>query len=300
PVHPRERPGANRRRGQRPLLARQGAAACLLLAMLGLFGAAAPARAGANLRVSPSILDFGMVPVGGNSTQSFTLVNAPGFPFASTGTISITGNLPGSEFTIQSSSVPPIIPGGSVTWNLTFHPTQVETFNNLFIDFQDPNSTTVRVTVRGFSAGPTFSVNSSSLSFGQVQVGQVKLRVVSVSNTGTGVLHINNLQLSGSTPGDFQVQFSGGGGTASIPDGGSAAINVTFAPGASGARSARLEIDDDAGGPHFVDLSGTGVGPPSSEFTVSPDVLDFGAVDIGSQSTLAFTLRNGGAGPTGT
>src|SRR5207253_8538909 len=95
PAHRIEGPRASRRRGMVP-------AACLLAAMLGLLGAAATAWAGANLHVSPGILDFGMVPVGGSATQSFTLVNAASIPLSSTGTISITGNLPGSEFTIQS------------------------------------------------------------------------------------------------------------------------------------------------------------------------------------------------------
>ena len=48
--------------------------------MLGLLGAALPARAGANLHVSPGILDFGMVSVGGSATQSFiTLADGTGF-----------------------------------------------------------------------------------------------------------------------------------------------------------------------------------------------------------------------------
>src|SRR4051794_7165240 len=139
----------------------------LLLALLGLLRAATPAAASSNLRVDPGILDFGMVPVGGSSTMSFTLINAPGFPPSATGTIGITGNLPGSEFTVQSSA-PPILPGASETVSLTFHPSQVETFNNLFIDFKDPNSTTVRVTVRGFSAGPVFSASTNTYGFGSV------------------------------------------------------------------------------------------------------------------------------------
>src|SRR5947209_1758035 len=109
--------GAGRRRGV--------PAACLLVAMLGLLRAAVPAGASSNLRVDPGIIDFGLVQVGGSSTQSVTLINAPGFPPSATGTIRITGNLPGSEFTIQSGSVPPILPGASTSWSFTFHPTQV-------------------------------------------------------------------------------------------------------------------------------------------------------------------------------
>src|SRR5207247_3072738 len=124
--------------------------------------------------------------------KGVTLLNAPGFPPSSTGTIQITGSLPGSEFSIQSSSVPPILPGASTSWSFTFHPTQVETFNNLFIDFQDtsPGGATVRITVRGFSPPPPSAsqliVSPDTLDFGAVNVGDQQTLAFTLRNAGSG------------------------------------------------------------------------------------------------------------------
>src|SRR2546423_1272626 len=151
PVHRMEGKRANRRRGQRPRLARQGSAACLLLALLGLLRAAAPAGAISRLDVSPGAsperVDCGAVTAGQQATRQVTLRNAGTGP---TGTIQIDGNLSGSEFSIQSSTVSPIAPGASTTWSLTFHPTTAGIVSG-YVRFTDPlggtGSTVVTVNV---------------------------------------------------------------------------------------------------------------------------------------------------------
>src|SRR5436190_4951956 len=82
-------------------------AACWLLAMLGGFGAATPGRANHQLTATTTVIDFGGVAIGSSAMQNITLVNVSLPPFSSTGTIGITGNLPGSEFSI-TDALPPI------------------------------------------------------------------------------------------------------------------------------------------------------------------------------------------------
>jgi len=64
---------------------------------------------------------------------------------------------------------------------------------------------------------------------------------------------------------------------------------VTFAPTASGARSATLSVTDDAGNsPQTIPVNGTGVVP----VTLSTSNLNFGNVPLGTSLTSVVTLTN--------
>ena len=94
---------------------------------------------------------------------------------------------------------------------------------------------------------------------------------------------------------------------ASIPPNGTTVVALTFQPQSAGAKSATVVMTTliptfpPAVNTLSVALTGTGVAPTlSSQLIVSPDPLDFGAVPVGGQATLGFTLSNRGPGPTGT
>jgi len=81
---------------------------------------------------------------------------------------------------------------------------------------------------------------------------------VALTNIGTGALAVSSITVSG----DFTA-VNNCGSTVAI--GASCAIAVTFTPTAAGTRSGTLSVvDDAAGSPHTVTLSGTGQTAPSS------------------------------------
>jgi hypothetical protein len=82
---------------------------------------------------------------------------------------------------------------------------------------------------------------------------------LSVSNTGTGPLHVTAIGVSGLNAGDFSVAGSNCLGTA-VAAGATCVIPVTFAPLATGIRTTTLTITDDAANsPQVVTINGTGV-----------------------------------------
>jgi len=82
---------------------------------------------------------------------------------------------------------------------------------------------------------------------------------LTVSNTGTGPLHVTAIGVSGLNAGDFSVSGSNCLATA-VAAGASCAIPVTFAPLASGIRTTTLTITDDAANsPQTVTINGTAV-----------------------------------------
>jgi len=82
---------------------------------------------------------------------------------------------------------------------------------------------------------------------------------LTVSNTGTGPLHVTAVGVSGLNVGDFSVAGSNCLGTA-VASGASCTIPVTFTPLAAGIRTTTLTITDDAANsPQLVTINGTAV-----------------------------------------
>src|SRR5262249_45941587 len=100
---------------------------------------------------------------------------------------------------------------------------------------------------------------ATPLAFGNQNVATTSAsQNVTVQNTGSGPLTVTGLSIAGT---DFAVSAN----TclaAPIAAGGTCTVSVTFTPTAAGARSATLQIADNAAGsPHGVILTGTGVSP---------------------------------------
>jgi hypothetical protein len=120
---------------------------------------------------------------------------------------------------------------------------------------------------------------------------------LTVSNTGTGPLHVTAIGVSGLNAADFSVAGSNCLTTA-VAAGANCTIAVTFAPLAAGIRTTTLSITDDAGNsPQMVTLNATAapaatiVAPAGSSLSAS----------VSAGQTAAFNLQAApGAGFTGT
>ena len=107
-------------------------------------------------------------------------------------------------------------------------------------------------------SNPEASLSASSLAFARVTVGGAgDPQAVTVTNAGTVPLSISATSIVGADPNDFTVSSDGCSGTALAPDA-SCTVAVRFTPTAPAARTAQLDIADNAAGsPQIVALSGT-------------------------------------------
>jgi hypothetical protein len=120
---------------------------------------------------------------------------------------------------------------------------------------------------------------------------------LTVSNTGTGPLHVTAIGVSGLNAGDFSVSGSNCLATA-VAAGASCAIPVTFAPLASGIRTTTLTITDDAANsPQMVTLNATAA--PAATIVAAAGATLSASVSAGQTAT--FNLQaTPGAGFSGT
>jgi len=111
-----------------------------------------------------------------------------------------------------------------------------------------------------------------------------------LTNVGNAALTLSSVQVTGSNVGDFSLTNRCGSSLAASAQ---CTLAVTFAPSATGARTASVVFTDNAAGsPQSLSLIGTGTGPGVS---LSATTLTFGSQLVGTSSPAqTVTLMNVG------
>ncbi|MBR7832245.1 choice-of-anchor D domain-containing protein [Actinospica durhamensis] len=206
------------------------------------------------LAATPASQDWGSMAVGssetltvgvtntGTTTETITGVTGPSAPFTASG-------LPAVGSTIA--------PGVSETMSVTYAPTAVENDSSSIVLTSDQGSVTIPLTGVGIQADPQVTINPTSLSFGNVAIGQVATQTFTVANTG-------NVNLTVTKAAPAAAPF---GAVNPIPEnqelapGESYTVSVTFTPTALTSYSGVYEVSTNTGqGAMSITLTGTGVG----------------------------------------
>ena len=140
----------------------------------------------------------------------------------------------------------------------------------------------------------TATLSSGALVFAGQGVGSGSTpQTVTLTNTATTPLSINDIGLTGSNPDDYSFTSTCGN---VVESGASCTISVTFTPTATGTRTAFVSISDTAlGSPQNIALTGTGL---SVSVVVSPGTLTFRTTVVGRLSMAqVVTVTNTGNAP---
>src|SRR6202165_1585442 len=159
---------------------------------------------------------------------------------------------------------------------VTFSPTVMGTLSAVLNVADNASGSPQTVNLKGVSTapGPVASFVPASLAFGnQTQGTSSAVHVIVLTNGGSGTLNINSeISINGPTSSEFHIQAvknSCPSGTWQLAPKTSCDIGVVFAPATIGVKSAQISIvDDAAGSPHSIALSGAGTPPqniPKSE-----------------------------------
>jgi hypothetical protein len=179
------------------------------------------------------------------------------------------------------------------TITVGFTPGGTGPFNSSFIiASNDPDESSVNVTLSGTGIQQDITVTPLSMPFGNVLVGANSDQTVTIRNDGTANLTLGMI----GTP-SLPFSRAGGGcanGQTLIPGGG-CTITVRFTPGATGPFTSSFSISSNDPDESSVDvtLSGTGI---QQDITVTPLSAGFGNVRVGTSSSPDPTVivRNDG------
>jgi photosystem II stability/assembly factor-like uncharacterized protein len=238
------------------------------------------------------------VTVTNNGNQITTLTGAP---------VTITGaNAADFAFAPGTTCVANFVltaGGGSCLVKITFTPGATLARTASLNIFDDTPGSPQSDVLNGTGTIPNVAPSPSPVPFGIVNLGKTGAAVtVTVTNSGTAPSSLaaaNPVTITGANAADFATVA----GTTCVANfvlaanGGFCVVNIAFTPGALLARTATLNIADDAPGSPQVDtLNGTGTQPGVN---LSAANVAFGTVDVGDTkpASPAITLTNNGTGP---
>ncbi len=135
----------------------------------------------------------------------------------------------------------------------------------------------------------SLTASSTSLTFGTVLIGSHTALTLSITNTGTAVVHISQVTVSGTT-----FSMIGGNLPSTMSAGETVSGQIQFAPQTAGTASGSLTIQSDGSDPTLtIPLTGTGTAT-QAQMAASPSPVAFNGVNVGSNATQNVTLTNTG------
>jgi hypothetical protein len=237
------------------------------------------------MSLTPGSVSFGNVNVGGNASQTVQLTNT-GNSSVTVSSVTATGS--GLSVSGISGSLT-INPSQTVPVTVNYAPTAAgPTAGNITVTNNDGVNAVAAVTGSGIQAA--LSVSPSALSFGNVNTSSTATQALQLKNTGTA-----NLTISGASINGNGFTASGMSFPATLTPGQSGALNIQYAPTATGAASGSISLVSSApNSPAVVALTGSGVNTPTYTMTLSPSTVAFGNVNTGSTAAQTVTLTNTG------
>ncbi len=241
------------------------------------------------LTSAPGSLNFGNVAVGTPKTISETLTNSGGT------SVSISqANISGTGFSLTGLSLPASLGAGqSTTFSVTFTPQSGGAASgSLAIGSNATNSTlNIPLTANVASAG-VLSTSDSSLTFGNVQIGDNATQSETLTNSGGNSVTISQAKVSG-------TGFSATGLTLpmTLSPGQSFTFGAVFAPTTGGNATGSIAITSDASN-STLNISLAGTAAVAGQLAVSPASLSFGSVTVGQSKSLTASLTASGSSIT--
>ena len=201
--------------------------------------------------LSDTNLKFGLQLVGTTSTaETVTLTNSGPI------TLTISSIAASGDFVAENNCGSSLPAGESCTIRVAFRPSDKRIRSGAVTITDDAANSPQTIALTG--TGTVVQLSPMNVNFGNQRVGTISPpHTVTLTNTGSTPLNIQGIGIVGSNFGDFVETTTCG---SSVPAHSSCAIDVRFAPAATGRRGASIKVrDDGGGGTQGVNLRGTGI-----------------------------------------
>jgi hypothetical protein len=205
------------------------------------------------IAATPSTAAFGNVSTGTSNSQTITISNG-GSASLTISSVSVTG----AGFNISGINAPLTIAAGkNTTFNAVFAPTTAGAASGSIMIANNSSNPSMSIPLSGTGVASTkvLGLSTTSLSFGNVNVGSSNSLSVALTNNGNANVTISSLGVSNGA-------FTANGVSAGemLTPNQSVTVTVQFAPSAAGAVSGTVTISSDAtNSPASINVSGTGV-----------------------------------------
>ncbi len=260
-------------------------------ASISITAGTAPVR---TLSAAPAPLAFGSQQLNTTSAEKIvTITNAAGNTKPISGYAYLDCNA--TEFAISSGDGAfTLNPGETRSVAITFTPSQCGArTGTLHIDHDAASpASPLNVALTGSGACADINWLETDLSFGKTDSGLAVTKDFIFENSSSSVQNISgNVSISASAGGQFTI--ASGGGSFLLAPGQQRIVTVQYKPNACGAAAGTLSVTHNAlndVSPKTFPASGSGA---CRSIAVTPPILDFGSIEVGSQSQpKSFFLSN--------
>ena len=234
--------------------------------------------------LSPTSLNFGNQTVGITSTPQVVTLTNTGNINLTIASIQISGTNSG-KFNQTNNCPGSVQPNGSCQISVTFTPTTTGTRNAAVAITDNAPNSPQSVPLTGVGVLPAVTLSPTSLTFStQLIFTTSPAQQVTLTNTGAGVLTINQISVTGAFSQTNNCPSS-------LNPNAYCTINVKFHPKIKGVQKGSVNVKDNApGSPQKVPLTGTG-----TFVLLTPTKLNFGTQPVGTRSLAKkITLTNKG------
>ncbi len=235
-------------------------------------------------------MSFAPQAVGTQSASQGLYMYQPGNTTITINSATVTG-----DFQVPSNVYCVLNPGnsGECGFGVTFTPTAAGTRTGSIAINSSGGTQYVSLVGTGYIPTAAITFSPSSLSFAAQALKMLSAyQSLEIANTGTAVLDLTGMTLTGPDPANFVLVNQNCGST--IQPGADCFVSVGLKPSQRGVRTASLSVADNAANsPQIVPLSGIGT---TNSF--SPTSLSFGSVTVGTSSMQTLTLTNVGTSAT--
>jgi len=260
------------------------------------------------LQINPTSLSFGNVNVGGTQSNSVVLSNSGG-----TNVTLTQAALSGAGFSMNNLALPlTLSPGATVSLTITFAPpgsgsytgsvsfattstqsdARRESHKWQAAQSNSGSQATLALAGNGVTQGVltsgVLSASSSSLSFGNVQVGTSSSLSETLTNTGGSPVTISQASMTGSG-----YSISGLIVPMTLNANQAISFTVVFDPTVSGSAGGTLTLTSDASNSGLA-ISLSGAGLTAGSLTPNPSSFSFGSIQAGTSKSLSGSVTNNG------
>ena len=236
--------------------------------------------------LSPTALNFASTTEGATTAAQVVTIKNTGTGAVTLSSETITGTNPTSFLKSATTCGTSLAVGASCTVSVEFKPLAAGALKATLSVADNATGTPQSVALAGTGVAPTLTVSLSptALTFASTTEGATTAaQVVTIKNTGTGVVTLSSETITGTNPTSFLKSATTCG--TSLAAGASCTVSVEFKPLAAGALKATLSVADNATGtPQLVTLAGTGVAATTPTVTLTPTTLAFPNTALGSTS----------------
>ena len=255
---------------------------------IGLSGTGAASAS--MIALSTNSLAYGSANVGtSTASQTVTVSNAGGAAISISSIV--VGGINASQFVFGNNCGSSLAAGSSCNIHGHFAPTATGAMTATVTVTDSDTSSPQSIALSGTGVEPLVNLSANSLAFGSVVANTPsESQSVTLTNTGSAVLQISSIAVTGTNASEFAFANNC---AASLAVGASCTIHGHFGPSATGAAMAAVTITDNApDSPESIALSGTGV-PATQSVTLSstnllpgstPTNLVFGSIDMDTWS----------------